>query len=176
MKNKTYILLSVFIACAALVFFLYNGNNMNKTDGGTGANPAPPLTVTDSVSGKNIPASEYNGKVIFVNFWASWCQPCKEEMPSIEALFREMSSSDKFKMVTILYKDSPSSAFEYMKSQGYTFPVYVDTDGATARQFGVTGVPETYIIDRKGNLVKKVIGGLDSNSPEFKSFLNSLLK
>ncbi len=177
MKNRTSFLLSVFFTFTVLVFFLsYGCNKPGKSAGGGGAVSAPALTVTDSISGAKIPASEYSGKVIFVNFWASWCPPCKEEMPSIEALYREMSSSADFKMVTILYRDSTKSGFDYMKSQGYTFPVYLDTEGTTASQFGVTGVPETYIIDKKGNLVKRVIGGLDCSSPEFKSFLNSLLK
>jgi thiol-disulfide isomerase/thioredoxin len=176
MNKRKVILLSVFFAVAAVIFlFSYGGNNLQKPATGNGADSATVLSVADSLSGKKLSASEYYGKVLFVNFWATWCPPCKEEMPSIEALYREMSSSDNFRMVTILYKDSPSSAHEYMKSQGYTFPVYVDTEGKTARQYGVTGVPETYIVDKKGNLVKRFIGGLDGNSPEFKSFLKSLL-
>src|ERR1700690_4008467 len=111
MNKKTLILLSVFFVGAALALFLsYGGNNTKQTAGGDGAVPAPVLTISDSISGRKIPPSEYNGKVIFVNFWASWCQPCKEEMPSIEALYREMSSTSNFRMVTILYRDSPSSA------------------------------------------------------------------
>ncbi len=85
-------------------------------------------------------------------------------MPSVEALYREMASNDKFVMVTILYKDNPENALAYMKSLGQTVPVYLDPGGETARNYGVTGVPETYIVDKNGTLVKRVIGGADWNS------------
>jgi peroxiredoxin len=96
-------------------------------------------------------------------------------MPSIEALYRDMMRGDDFVMVTILYKDSPENAFEYMKSKGYTFPVYVDPNSSAARNYGVTGVPETYIVDKKGVLVRRVIGGADWNSPDEINQIKALL-
>lgn len=95
-------------------------------------------------------------------------------MPSVEALYREMAANNDFIMIMILYNDSHENAFAYMKSQGYTFPVYVDPGGAAARNYGVTGVPETYIIDKKGMLVRRVIGGADWNSPDEKSQIKAL--
>ncbi|MHB8881707.1 MAG: TlpA family protein disulfide reductase [Thermodesulfovibrionales bacterium] len=176
MKNKALILGSVFFVAAGLILFLFltqNKEDRNKAAEGTAA---PALFITDPLTGKALPSSEFGGKVLFVNFWASWCQPCKEEMPSLEALYRGMSQTADFRIVTILYKDSPSSAQDYMRSQGFSFPVYVDQDGRSAKKFGVTGVPETYIIGKNGVLVKKIIGGFDWNAPEVKSFIQSLLK
>jgi len=95
-------------------------------------------------------------------------------MPSIEALYREMKGKEDFVMITILYKDSPESAIGYLKSNGYTFPVYVDPDGSAARKYGVTGVPETYIVDKRGMLVRRVIGGADWNSPDEKSQIKAM--
>lgn len=136
---------------------------------------APKLDIRDARTGQAIDISRLNGKVVFVNFWASWCMPCKEEMPSIEALHRELLKNDAFLMITILYKDDPKAAADYMAAHGYTFPLFTDKDGITAHRYGVTGVPETYVIDKKGALRKRVIGPADWNSSEAKAFFNSLL-
>ncbi len=95
-------------------------------------------------------------------------------MPSVEALYREMAVNNDFVMVTILYKDSPENAYAYMRSLGYTFPVYVDPGGEAARNYGVTGVPETYVTDKKGALVIRVIGGADWSAPDEKSRIKAL--
>ena len=95
-------------------------------------------------------------------------------MPSIEALYREMMGNDDFRMVTILYRDSAENAFEYMKSRGYTFPVYIDPNGSAARDYGVTGVPETYIIDKQGKLAAVKLSPYTSQA-EVQSVIDPLL-
>ncbi len=95
-------------------------------------------------------------------------------MPSVEALYREMAGNNDFIMITILYKDSPENGIGYMKANGYTLPLYVDSDSISARNYGVTGVPETYIVDRKGMLVRRVIGAADWNSPEEKGQIKAM--
>ena len=170
MKNKTLVLAVLLLCGAALFFFVTRRDTVVKKE-----DRAPSFEVKDAVTGQIVSTADLNDKVIFVNFWASWCQPCKEEMPSIEALYREMAAHKDFVMLTVLYKDSPDNAFAYMKSMGYNFPVFVDPDGNVARDFGVTGVPETYIIDKKGVLVKRVIGGLDWNAPDEKNMIKTLL-
>jgi thiol-disulfide isomerase/thioredoxin len=136
---------------------------------------SPKLDIRDVRTGQAIDISQLKGKVILVNFWASWCMPCKEEMPSIEALHRELLKNNAFLMVTILYKDDAKTATDYMRANNYTFPLFIDNDGISARRYGVTGVPETYLIDKKGALRKRVIGPADWNSSEAKAFINSLL-
>jgi thiol-disulfide isomerase/thioredoxin len=175
MQNKKIILIAVGAVAAALVFFLA-GSGKDEKRNASEEGSAPQLKIADAVTNVQLLPAELKGKVLFINIWASWCQPCKEEMPSIEALYRDMSSSGNFRMITILYKDSPGPALDYMRSQGYTFPVYVDPEGVSARNYGVTGVPESFIVDKKGKLVKKVIGGMDWNSAEVKDYLRSLLK
>lgn len=136
---------------------------------------APKLDIRDVRTGQALDLSQLRGKVVFVNFWASWCPPCKEEMPSIEALHRGLLNNDAFMMVTILYKDDVKTAADYMHAYSYTFPLFTDNDGNSAKRYGVTGVPETYIIDKKGALRKRVIGPADWNSSEARTFINSLL-
>jgi peroxiredoxin len=79
-------------------------------------------------------------------------------------------------MITILYRDSPENASTYMKAHGSSFPLYTDPDQRSASAFGVTGVPETYIIDKKGVLRRRVIGPADWTSPEEKALIASILK
>ena len=122
------------------------------------------IELVDSNNNK-IRLAELKGSVVFVNFWATWCEPCVDELPSIENLFRKMSVNSKFKMITILFKDSERNALSYMKINGYTFPVYLNPDSSAAKFFGVTGVPETYIIDKNGILREKVIGPAEWDTP-----------
>jgi cytochrome c biogenesis protein CcmG, thiol:disulfide interchange protein DsbE len=173
MNSKKLIVLSSLIVVASVL--LFNSFSCNRKHEVAVGLQAPDLDIVDEVSGRKLASGDLKNKIVFVNFWASWCPPCKEEMPSIEALFKELAGNNKFQMVTILYKDSYQDGTLYMKQNGYTFPVYSDNNSVTAVNFGVTGVPETYVIDKKGILQKRVIGPAEWNSPEAKNFINSLL-
>jgi thiol-disulfide isomerase/thioredoxin len=173
MHRKKLILLLIFIVAISLLFLTVR-NKKPQQDTSEDL-LAPSLEIRDETTGRKMESGDLKNKVLFVNFWASWCQPCRDEMPSIESLFKEMLANEKFQVLTILYKDSYQDGTAYMKQNGYTFPVYSDITGITARNFGVTGVPETYIIDKKGILKKRIIGPADWSSPEVKTYLNSLL-
>jgi thiol-disulfide isomerase/thioredoxin len=122
-----------------------------------------------------ISLSDMKGSVVFINFWATWCTSCIEELPSIERLFRSLSESSSFKVVTILYKDDLNRALSFMKENGYTFPVYLNTDESAAKIFGITGIPETFIIDKHGLLRNKVIGPAEWDSPRTIENLQTLI-
>ena len=174
MSGKKLIVLLTLIVTSLVMFFFFL--NINKPKHNVGSDfGAPGIDVKDEKSGRQLISKDFKNKVVFINFWATWCPPCREEMPSIESLYKNMSGNDKFQMVTILYKDTYQNGTAYMQQNGYTFPVYSDAEGNTAVNYGVTGVPETYIIDKKGTLKKRVIGPAEWNSPEAKNFINSLL-
>ncbi|PKL51646.1 MAG: hypothetical protein CVV37_05380 [Nitrospira bacterium HGW-Nitrospira-1] len=173
MNIKKLILLLILIAAASFLLFTFL-NSKPKHDIAVGLY-APNLDLKDEISGRKLTSEDLKNKIVFVNFWATWCSPCKEEMPSIESLFKDMAGNEKFQMVTILYKDPYRNGTAYMKQNRYTFPVYSDSNGITARNFGVTGIPETYVIDKKGILRQRVLGPAEWNTPEVKNFLNSLL-
>jgi len=122
---------------------------------------APDFSIPD-VEGKTVRLSDYRGKVVFVNFWATWCKPCKEEMPSMEILWENFKSED-FVMLAISMdrvttkKDIPS----FIESMKLTFPILTDSWGQTDKKYKLMGVPETYIIDQNGVLREKVIGPRD---------------
>ena len=174
MDRKKLTLLLIFIAASVFLYFTFSENRQ-----GTQVNNedlhAPLLQLRDEGTGNILSAEDLQGKVLFVNFWASWCPPCKEEMPSIEALFRDMNGKSDFRMITILYKDGYNDGAGYVKRNGYTFPVYADQGGAAARSFGVTGVPETYLLDKNGQVRKRVLGPAEWNSQQAKDLINSLL-
>ena len=118
--------------------------------------PAPNFTLVDT-KGKTWNLSELKGQVVFVNFWATWCPPCREEMPSMEALYTSMPA-DKFKMLAILSNDEPAIADKFAAQIGFTFPILIDPENKASQAYGLTGVPESYIIDKHGILREKVIG------------------
>jgi cytochrome c biogenesis protein CcmG/thiol:disulfide interchange protein DsbE len=130
----------------------------------TAGSIAPDIELID-INKNTLKLSELKGSVVFVNFWATWCESCVDELPSIEILFRQLSGNPKFKLITILYKDDGYTISSYMEENGYTFPVYLNPDGSAAKYFGITGVPETFIMDKKGTLRKKIIGPADWDSP-----------
>ena len=115
---------------------------------------APDFTVYDA-QGNAYKLSDFRGKPVILNFWASWCGPCKSEMPDIEAAYQTYGEQIHFLIVDLVdgYQETVESGSAYIAEQGYTFPVYYDTDMEGAMNYGVTGIPVTYFIDAEGNFV-----------------------
>ena len=133
--------------------------------------PAPDFILQD-LSGRSWRLSDQRGKVVFLNFWATWCPPCREEMPAMEALHREMELKDRpFQMLTILSNDDPGQAARFADKLNITFPILTDPVSNASQAYGLTGVPETFIIDAKGILREKFIGPRPWNSAEAKEML-----
>lgn len=135
---------------------------------------APSFTVYDA-GGKAVSLDDLKGKVVVVNFWATWCDPCRSEMPSIQYFYDMFKSHPKFAFVSILYNDDPEKADKLLKDRNYTFPYYLDKNSSASKDYGITGVPETYIIDSKGVLRKKVIGPMEFDSEPALKFVLDLL-
>jgi cytochrome c biogenesis protein CcmG/thiol:disulfide interchange protein DsbE len=171
LKTKPSVLLIILLS-SVLSFSVIQCQRVPKT--AKVGEPVPDVTLIDTQENK-VRISELKGSVVFVNFWASWCPPCIEEVPSIEALFRNLSKNPKFKMITILYRDDLARISTTARQQGYTFPIYRDPDGSAATEFGITGVPETFIIDKKGTLKNKVIGPYDWDSEKVTATLLYLI-
>ncbi|MDU0457335.1 MAG: TlpA disulfide reductase family protein [Geobacteraceae bacterium] len=138
--------------------------------------PAPEISVVSLADGSVTKLSALKGKVVMLNFWATWCPPCREEMPSMVKLNNAMNGKP-FQMVAVSIDEGGKQDVEsFLKESGHKLPVYLDPDGNASKQYGITGVPETFIIDKQGVIVKKVIGGLAWDSPEVASFLEGLMK
>ena len=117
------------------------------------------------INNNRITLSGMKGSVVFINFWSTWCESCIDEMPSMERMTRYFAANPAFKVVTVLYKDNLDTALSFMKENRFTFPVYLNPDESAAKIFGITGIPETFIIDKKGILRDKVIGPAEWDSP-----------
>ncbi|MEW6325318.1 MAG: redoxin domain-containing protein [Nitrospirota bacterium] len=120
--------------------------------------PAPLLAGPDVVSGQPVSLAQFQGKVVLVNFWASWCQECRLEHENLLALYREFSSHPDFVMLGVNYQDKPDDAQEYIDVYGAPWLNARDLRGAIAIDYGVYGVPETFVIDRQGVIRHKQIG------------------
>ncbi len=181
LKTKSLVLAVLLVAGLSLIIYTIAQKRDNLDDKaqepGAPVNiSAPEIEVTDAATGRKILSANLKGKVLFINFWASWCQSCKEEMPSIENLLKRFLDNQDLVIITILFRDDPQNGISYMKQNGFNFPVMVDADGKAARAYGLTGVPETYIIDKKGILREKVIGPAPWDSPEALAIITKLLK
>ena len=159
-----------FAVCSALLFFLISfllagcGQEKEKYPEKAALNRlAPDFTLTD-IQGQKWQLSDLRGKLVFINFWATWCPPCQEELPSMEALNRGMDKG-RFQMLTILSNDNPDLARRLADRIGLTFPILIDPGSKGAARYGITGVPETFIIDSQGILREKIIGPRNWNSP-----------
>lgn len=124
---------------------------------------APDFSLADG-SGRKRTLSELEGKVVFVNFWATWCPPCREEMPSMQRLYERMPK-DKFEMLAILENDSQKNAKAFAAKLGITLPILYDEAKTVWPTYGLTGVPETFIVDKKGVIREKFIGPAEWDSP-----------
>ena len=129
------------------------------SSGQSTATPAPNFSMLDK-DGNTVEFSSKKGKPIVLNFWASWCPPCKAEMPDFEKAYKKYGDEVEFMMVNLTdgYQETLQKAKEHVSSNGYTFPVYFDTNRTGAYAYKISSVPATYIIDAEGNIVAHAIG------------------
>jgi|GEM_PF-291079 cytochrome c biogenesis protein CcmG, thiol:disulfide interchange protein DsbE len=130
-----------------------------------------------TLEGKPAHLSDLRGKVVLLNFWASWCQPCRDEAPSLDLLQQRIAPLGGVILgVNVGINDDESAYEEFLKTYNINFPTYRDSSQQIALSYGTTAYPETYVIDRKGRLDRKLVGPQDWTSPEITSYLDSLLK
>lgn len=114
------------------------------------------------------------GKVIFINVWATWCGPCRVEMPSIQNLYNSVNrDSVNFIMLSVDQKDPQKKVAAYLADKGFTFPVYFP-DGNLPEQLQVRSIPATFVISKEGKIVFNEYGAANYDTPEFRDFLKSL--
>ena len=129
-----------------------------------------------NLEGKTISFKKYKGKVVFLNLWATWCGPCRYEMPGIQNLFNTVGSDKiEFVMLSIDRDGEQRKVASYTKSNAYTFPVFMPSGGLT-EQLNVPSIPTTFIIDKKGNVVLKHVGSTNYNSEKYRKLLTDLSK
>ena len=136
--------------------------------------PAPDFRLP-TPEGKAVALTELRGQVVFLNFWATWCPPCRVEMPSMERLYKEFKDQG----LTILAIDMGESAKQvarFMRDFQLSFPALLDTDGNVSARYRVQGLPTTFLIDRGGRIAGAALGPRDWSSQEGKALIRSLLE
>ena len=127
--------------------------------------PAPDFTVYDAEENE-VQLSDYFGKPIVLNFWASWCGPCKSEMPDFQEVYDEMGEDIQFLLINMTdgSKETIETAQSYIQSNGYTFPVFYDLAFDAAAQYGAQYLPTTFFIDAEGNVIGQYTSAMNKET------------
>lgn len=167
-KRKSQLILVGFILSLSVLLTGCTSNSGNSTNSAQASTPtsaepkvglaignqAPDFTITMN-DGKTIKLSDLKGQPVFLNFWASWCPPCKQEMPDIEKISKEQHS---VQIIAVNIKETPMEVRSFLNANGYTFPVGYDPKGEISLQYMATGIPTSYGIDRNG-IIRYLIQG-----------------
>ncbi|MBI4526286.1 MAG: TlpA family protein disulfide reductase [Deltaproteobacteria bacterium] len=136
--------------------------------------PTPDFTLPN-VEGKKVPLRDFRGKLVFLNFWASWCAPCREEMPAMERLYQEFKKKD-FVVVAINVKDRRKDALDFVNELKLTYPILFDPDGKVGLLYGAWGLPTTYLIGPRGEGLARAWGPAEWYSPGARELIRSVLE
>lgn len=126
---------------------------------------APDFTVCDK-DGNEVHLSDYIGKPVVLNFWASWCGPCKMELPDFQEKYLEHGEEVQFLMINLTdgTRETMDGAAAFVSEQGYTFPVFYDTKSSASAAYGTYSIPVTYFIDSEGYAVGRAVGAIDGET------------
>ncbi len=128
-----------------------------------------------SFNNRITPMSDFKDKVVFINFWASWCPPCRAEMPTIEKLYLKLHDNPNIVFAAVSLDEDTAKAKEFLRNQGYTFPAYFPA-GSFPSIYNSGTIPSTYIISRQGKIVAEKIGMADYNTSKVINFISEMAR
>jgi cytochrome c biogenesis protein CcmG, thiol:disulfide interchange protein DsbE len=161
---------SMGFACAVLAFFTFP--HYRQGESSVAGKKADDFAM--ELNGKPEHLTDLRGKVVVLNFWASWCAPCIEETPSLIDLQKRIASRNGV-ILGVSVDEDPSAYEKFLKDQHINYLTYLDPSKKIATDYGTSMWPETYIIDRKGVIIRKIIGPQDWNSPDLLSYFDAIL-
>ncbi len=179
MKNflKALFLIPLLILVVALLGGLFSGKEKTAKK-----HPRPVIGEQardfsyPGLDGREVRLSDYYGKkVIFLNIWATWCTSCKKELPTVQKMYEKLKGDDLEVLAVSIDALGKKAVVPFMKKYGLTFPALLDTSGSIQLLYGTTGVPETFIIDKKGKIAYIEIGAGDWTDPEKEALLRGLM-
>ncbi|HDZ49746.1 MAG TPA: TlpA family protein disulfide reductase [Candidatus Aerophobetes bacterium] len=174
LRKRSTVVLVLLIAISIVFLYLYlsymKEKRVEEVDYGTLFSSlgiqeiTPPLKAPDftlkNLEGFSVSLKDFAGKVVFLNFWATWCGPCRDEMPSMEKLWQRFKE-EAFVILAVDLREEKEEVNSFMKDYGLTFPVLLDSRGEVGSMFGVRAIPTTYLIDSEGRIVGKALGARD---------------
>jgi len=170
MKGK--ILGGIGFAAAVAALCLFAMPTYRQGEPSVAGRMAPDFAL--ELDGKAMHLSDLRGKVVLLDFWASWCGPCVEETPALMALQRDISQRGGM-VLGVSLDDDPAAYEKFLKDHGVNFPTYLDKNKAIPVTYGTSMYPEAYVIGRDGRIVRKVVGPQDWTRPEMTSIFADLL-
>ena len=174
MKQKTLVVIIAVLVAIGLLFFLSQPRGRKRTVMAEG-DRAPGFRLT-ALDGRTVDLSSLRGKVVMVHFWATWCPPCVEEIPTLDRLHRAMLGQD-FEILAISVDEGGAQAVgDFLKRNRLTLPVYLNPDRSVAALYGTFKFPETYLLDRDGVIRQKIIGAADWTRPETISLVAQMMQ
>ena len=140
--------------------------------------PAPeplPLFSVRTLDGKEAGVADLAGKVVLLNFWATWCPPCRAEMPSIEALWKA-TRDEAFTVMAISVNEPKATVTGFLKDNPYGYPMYLDETGEASAPFASRGIPTTFILDKQGRAIAGLVGSRSYDGPEVTGLIRELAR
>jgi len=134
----------------------------------------PPLSLID-LDGRPFSLADVRGKMVFLNFWATWCVPCRAEMPALENLYR-IYRDRGFLVLAVNFKETRAEVRRFVEETRVTFPTVLDPEGAASRALKVRGLPVSFLVGRDGTLQWKAIGSREWDGPDGRAYLDRLLR
>jgi len=176
-KNKTILGIIIFTVFLTIAYFAYVALSDNykpnrevplpedSSSQDDLKNKAPDFTVFDA-QGNEVRLSDFSGKPIVLNFWASWCLPCKGEMPHFNEVYASKKHDVIFMMIDLVdgQRETQAKGQKYVKDQGYDIPIYFDSQQQAAATYGISSIPTTVFIDKDGNIVTGYQGAIDKET------------
>jgi peroxiredoxin len=141
----------------------------------SGETEAPDFTLLN-LEGSRVNLKDYRGKVVFLNFWATWCEPCKKEFPAMEKLYSDYQSKGLTILAVSIDIGKEDAVKAFAEKMGATFPILLSTKGEITDSYWTWGTPTSYLIDRKGNIVGRALGPREWDSVASRSAFDALLK
>jgi cytochrome c biogenesis protein CcmG, thiol:disulfide interchange protein DsbE len=184
MKKALYILFPIFLLSAGLVFAADEGNEPGMTPTQTRLAElgfqvfkekveAPEISLK-SITGGISTLSSFRGKVVVLNFWATWCPPCRAEMPSMQRMYDELGD-EGIDLIAVDLQESEKTVKDFLDKNDYTFPVLLDTDGRAGATYGARSIPTSFVIDTEGYAVAMVVGSREWDTDEIYAMLRSMV-
>jgi len=141
--------------------------------------PSRPVAALDfsatTLAGAAVRLSELRGQVVFLNFWATWCVPCKAEMPAMERVHRALRGQP-FRMLAVNLQEDPAAIRKFVAELKLTFDIVLDATGEITRAYGVNNLPLTYLIDKRGRIVARALGERPWDQGAYVAYLRALLR